>query len=164
MTSRPLAPPSRGWAARLAQVLRQPGKLLRNAAFAAAVLLVLLVLALGTQPRAVSWVGATLWDKLAHVLLHFVLCWLLVLALGLRRGWLAFCGCVAFAVTDEFFQQFSPGRTVSAADVLASAIGALFALANTHAIAWAGEMRSLARDQAKKKRLAFWLRRPSSRR
>ncbi len=145
--------------ATLARALRHPPVWLRRAAALGALALTFGVLWQGAQPHAASLLREG-WDKVAHASLHFTLCWLCLLAMGLRRGPWAVVLCVAFAGLDEFAQQFSPGRSVSAADVLASAVGALVALASAHAAAWFGEMRQLRQAQAQRKRLAVWIKPP----
>lgn len=50
---------------------------------------------------------------------------LLLNGLGLRWPWLAWLGGALFAVTDEWHQSFTPGRTSDPKDVLVDALGVL---------------------------------------
>lgn len=137
------------------QWVLQPPAALRAAGTAGALLLAGAALGFGAQPGAVGLV-ADGWDKLAHAALHFVLAWLLLFAGGLRRGaWVLF-GCAAFAVLDEFAQQFNPGRSVSGADVAASVAGAVLALASARAFAWAGEVRAARRRRRLQALVTRW--------
>ncbi len=145
---------------RLRLALLRPPWPLRMAGAAGALLLAASVLGLGAQPAAVGVVGAGL-DKLAHGALHFVLAWLMLLALGLRRGAWALAGCAAFAVLDEWAQQFNPGRSISAGDVVASIVGAVLALASAQAVAqardWAATLRAARRRARLQALIARWL-------
>ena len=143
----------------LAKALRRPPRWVRALAVAGALILVLNVLWHGAQPYAVGLLPNG-WDKVAHVALHFVLCTLLLFALGLRRGWWAVAACAAFSALDEYAQQFSPGRSVEFADWVASVAGALLGLAAAHAIEWQVEMRRLHRAFHMKQTMARWLRPP----
>ena len=147
-------------AARLRRWLSRPPWLLRLAGVLGAVALTASVLGLGSQPGAVGLVSDG-WDKLAHAGLHFVLAWLLLLALGLQRGAWALAACIAFAVIDEWAQQFNPGRSVSAADIAASGAGAVLALlsarALAEALAWAAQMRAARRRVRVQALITRWL-------
>jgi VanZ family protein len=147
--------PARPFAHRLGQWVLGPPTALRVAGAAGALVLTAAVLGLGAQPGAVGLV-ADGWDKLAHAALHFVLAWLLLFATGLRRGVWVLLGCTAFAVLDEFAQQFNPGRSISAADVASSVAGAVLALACARAFAWAGELRSARRRLRTRALVARW--------
>ena len=68
--------------------------------------------------------------------------------------------CLAFAVLDEGFQQFSPGRSVSLADVVASGCGAVLALASAHALAWHNDLQAVRRAMRLRRLKAMWLRMP----
>lgn len=155
---KPPAPssPLRRLANALAAMLRQPPRAVRVAGAALALLLVVNVLWQGAQPYAVGLVPGG-WDKLAHASLHAVLCTMLLFALGVRRGLWAVALCAAFAALDEFAQQFSPGRSVSFMDWLASVAGAVLALAAAHAFAWHAEMAQLRRARRMRETMARWL-------
>ena len=45
-------------------------------------------------------------------------------ALPGRRAYLVLAGCLAFALFDEWYQHFTPGRTPDLVDALADAVGA----------------------------------------
>lgn len=139
----------------LAKALRQPPRWLRLAALCLALVLVGNVLWHGAQPYAVGLVREG-WDKLAHAGLHFVLCAALLFTLDLRRGWWAVGLCAAFAALDEWAQQFNPGRSVSAADWLASVGGAVLALATAHALAWRQQISGLRRERRRRALIAYW--------
>ena len=139
------------WAA----ALRQPSGALRSVAIGTAALLAVNVLWQGSQPYAVG-LFADGWDKLAHAALHFVLCSVLLLALGLRRGVWALVLCANFAAIDEWAQQFSPGRSVSLSDWLASVVGAVLALAAAHGLVWTGEMKRLQIARRRRDKLNRW--------
>jgi VanZ family protein len=139
------------WAA----ALRQPSRALRTIAIGTAALLVVNVLWQGAQPYAVG-LFAEGWDKVAHAALHYVLCSVLLLALGLRRGVWALVLCASFAAIDEWAQQFSPGRSVSFYDWLASVAGAMLALAVAHAQVWANEMKRLHVARRRREKLNRW--------
>lgn len=67
-------------------------------------------------------------DKLVHLAIYSVLGSLAARAgtrarLG-RRAALLLAGCLAFALFDEWYQQFTPGRSSDLLDVLADALGA----------------------------------------
>jgi VanZ family protein len=126
--------PLRRTATTLVDALNRPSPAMRWTGAAVAVLLVVNVLWQGAQPYAVGLVPGG-WDKLAHATLHAVLCTCLLFTLGLRRGLVAVLLCATFAALDEFAQYFSPGRSVSAMDWLASVTGALAAWAGAHALA-----------------------------
>jgi len=138
-----------------ADALRQPSRTLRKVAIGTALLLVVNVLVQGAQPYAVG-LFADGWDKVAHAALHFVLCSVLLLALGLRRGVWALLLSASFAAIDEWAQQFSPGRSVSFYDWLASVVGAVLALAAAHALVWTGEMKRLQQTRRRREKLARW--------
>jgi VanZ like family len=144
----------------LAKALRQPTHWVKVVAVTSALLLAANVLWHGAQPYAVGLVPNG-WDKVAHATLHFVLCTVLLFALGLRRGWWAVALCSAFAAIDEWAQQFSPGRSVSFYDWLASDVGAVLGLAFAHALAWFGEMSRLRHKSRMNEAMARWLRPPS---
>lgn len=72
-------------------------------------------------------------DKLVHLALYAPLGWWLARALGV--GWLAVVVAAAYGVSDEWHQSWVPGRTPSAADVAADAVGAALG-------AWAAMRRS----------------------
>ena len=139
------------WAA----ALRQPSRALRIVAIGTAALLVVNVLWQGAQPYAVG-LFADGWDKVAHATLHCVLCSVLLLALGLRRGVWAVVLCASFAAIDEWAQQFSPGRSVSFYDWLASVVGAVLAWAAAHALVWTGEMKRLQIARRRRDKLNRW--------
>jgi VanZ family protein len=138
-----------------AGALRRPSPALRFIAIGLATLLVVNVLWQGAQPYAVGLL-ADGWDKLAHATLHYVLCSVLLLALGVRRGTLALVLCAAFAAVDEWAQQFSPGRSVSLFDWLASVVGAVLALAVAHALVWTGDMKRLQQARQRREKLSRW--------
>lgn len=138
-----------------AGALRQPSRALRTVAICTAVFLALNVLVQGAQPYAVG-LFADGWDKVAHATLHYVLCSVLLLALGLRRGVWALVLCASFAAIDEWAQQFSPGRSVSFYDWLASVVGAVLALATAHGLVWTGEMKRLRQARRHRQKLAQW--------
>jgi VanZ family protein len=133
MNQTALLSPLRRIALVLADALTQPSRPARFGAAALAALLVVNVLWQGAQPYAVGLVPGG-WDKLAHATLHAVLCTCLLFSLGLRRGLAAVLSCAAFAALDEFAQYFSPGRSVSVMDWLASVAGAGAAWAGAHAL------------------------------
>jgi VanZ family protein len=120
---------------RLALRLRQPSPRQRALCCAAALLLFAFVVWWGAQPQAQE-VMRVVWDKLAHAALHYVLGGLFVLAFGLRHGVWAVAACIGLAGLDEFAQQFTPGRHVSADDVVASALGATLAVVSARAFTW----------------------------
>ncbi len=72
------------------------------------------------------WGVTTLLANLAHVPLYAGLAWATLWAvvgpLGPRLACVGL-GCLAFAVTDEFHQNFVPGRVFSLGDVGADALG-----------------------------------------
>ena len=76
----------------------------------------------------------------------------LVLVIGplRRRPLLALLLCAAFAVIDESFQNFMPGRTGSLADVIVDVSGATLAYVVYRAILW---IRSPRRHRAFQPRL-----------
>jgi VanZ family protein len=76
----------------------------------------------------------------------------LVLVIGplRRRPLLALLLCAAFAVIDESFQNFMPGRTGSLADVIVDVSGATLAYVVYRAILW---IRSSRRQRAFQPRL-----------
>lgn len=84
------------------------------------------LLLLSAQP-ADSLPPASWWqiDKLVHALLYFALGALTGRATGWRprRLALAAFALACFGVLDEWSQSFSPGRTPTAADAVADAIG-----------------------------------------
>jgi VanZ family protein len=71
-----------------------------------------------------------LWKKGAHLCAYAILAILYERALALpRRGKLAALGLtVLYAISDEFHQSFTPGRTPLATDVLIDTAGAFVAL------------------------------------
>ena len=138
-----------------AGALRQPSRALRIVAIGGAAMLAVNVLWQGAQPYAVG-LFADGWDKVAHAMLHYVLCSVLLLALGLRRGLWALVLCASFAAIDEWAQQFSPGRSVSVYDWLASVAGAVLALAAAHGLVWAGEIKHLQRARRRRDKLNRW--------
>lgn len=117
--------------ATLSHLLVQPPKWWRVACGTAAVLLVACLFWQGAQPYAGKVVKEG-WDKLAHAVLHFGLCALLLPGVRLRHGMRAVWLCAAVAALDEAAQYFEPGRTPSPADWLASVAGALVALGLAH--------------------------------
>ena len=138
-----------------AGALRQPSRSLRILALGTAALLVVNVLWQGSQPYAVG-LFADGWDKVAHATLHYALCSVLLLAMGLRRGAWALLLCAGFAAIDEWAQQFSPGRSVSFYDWLASVIGAVLALAAAHGLVWTSEMKRLQIARRRRDKLNRW--------
>jgi VanZ family protein len=74
----------------------------------------------------------TLHDKLIHATEYAGFAFLLGRAFGARRWWLAILVGVAFGVSDEFHQTFTPHRSGNdlgdiTADAIGSTIGALAA-------------------------------------
>jgi len=66
--------------------------------------------------------------KVGHVIGYFWLGLTVLYALGLQTRWSpvqAVIICALYAVSDEFHQTFSPGRTASARDVLLDTLAAL---------------------------------------
>lgn len=81
----------------------------------------------GAQPYAVGLVPAP-WDKLAHLAVFGAfggIAWVILGGTRPLADVLAPLAAVTVGAADEFAQQFSPGRGVSAADVAADAIGAI---------------------------------------
>ena len=85
-----------------------------------------------------------LWDKLVHLVVYAALgiCFLLPLAGGRLAGvtlWkAAWAGVLsmAYGVSDEWHQSFTPGRTPEAMDVVADTAGAALGVACVLAIAY----------------------------
>lgn len=71
-----------------------------------------------------------LFKKGAHVVAYAVLAVLLERALARPRGgrWWALAGTLAYAVSDEFHQSFTPGRSPLASDVVIDMAGGLCGL------------------------------------
>ena len=71
---------------------------------------------------------STLVSKLAHVTEYAILGWLIQWARGGRNrqrvGWLSWLIAVLYAVTDEYHQSFTPGRTPAVTDVIIDSFGA----------------------------------------
>ena len=67
-------------------------------------------------------------DKVVHAALYALLGALggraAARAVPGRRAFLVLAACFAFALFDEWYQQFTPGRTPDLADALADAVGA----------------------------------------
>jgi VanZ family protein len=81
------------------------------------------------QPKAALDLGqSTLVSKLAHVTEYAILGWLIQWARGGRNrqrvGWLSWLIAVLYAVTDEYHQSFTPGRTPAVTDVIIDSLGA----------------------------------------
>jgi len=78
------------------------------------------------------------WDKLAHMFVYFVFCWLAYRAFFYQDRWMllkqwsllsGFLLVVIYGYLDEIHQSFVPGRNYDVYDMLANAIGAgLFVL------------------------------------
>ena len=86
-----------------------------------------LILALTSVPgSAVPDVGVDSADKLVHLGMYAVLAWLAVRATSPTPAGVAvatFMAVAAFAALDEWHQQFIPGRTTDAADLVADIVG-----------------------------------------
>lgn len=84
----------------------------------------------GDLPRAKEAWLELLWKKGAHLIAYAILVLLYERALALpRRGkWLALGLAVLYAISDEYHQSFTPGRTPSVRDVLIDTAGGLFGL------------------------------------
>ena len=103
-------------------------------------------------PRASIPVLELLLKKGAHLGVYAVLAILLAYAIAVPRYGrrVAFALAVLYAISDEFHQSFTPGRTPHAADVLIDAAGALWGLYVTRGIVTGERARNLGdrRDQA----------------
>ena len=63
--------------------------------------------------------------KAAHVVEYAVLGWLIQRARGDKNAWWqSWLMAILYAVTDEFHQSFTPGRTPRVTDVMIDAVGA----------------------------------------
>lgn len=90
-----------------------------------------------------SQIPGTIWDKLAHMLVYGALGAALVLPLsggrasgvtpGVAAG--AIVLALAYGVSDEIHQHFTPGRTPDALDVVADTAGAAAGSAAAYAAA-----------------------------
>lgn len=61
------------------------------------------------------------WDKLVHTAVYGLLGWLL--GMGLNRPVWAWGVAIAFGISDEFHQRFTPGRFFDLGDWLADSVG-----------------------------------------
>ncbi len=112
--------------------------MMRQAAIAAFIIYAAAIAYVSLRPMDGVSVGS--WDKLAHLLMYGVFA---VLAYRVTRqspGFLYLClGIVAYGALMEFGQSFTPGRMMSAADMLANTLGvALGALGAKSMAAMAG--------------------------
>jgi VanZ family protein len=81
------------------------------------------------QPKeALNFGQSTLVSKLAHVTEYAILGWLIQQARSgcnmQRVGWQSWLIAVLYAVTDEFHQSFTPGRTPAVTDMMIDSFGA----------------------------------------
>ena len=122
----PATSSARALRARLLAALVAPTPRDRIGAAAVALLVIANLFYHGAQPYAVDAIAAP-WDKLAHLLLFFVLgalCWV---AFAGRRFWVVLAVCALVAGTDELAQLLNPGRDVDVFDWLADMAGVLLA-------------------------------------
>ncbi len=69
------------------------------------------------------------WDKVGHLALYFVFALLGYRVVSNPRHYLVLCvGIVAYSGLMEIAQSFTPGRMMSAYDLLANAIGVAIAM------------------------------------
>ena len=96
-------------------------------------------------PGPASHVLDVLFKKGAHFVVYAILAALLERAVALpahgRR--VAFTLAVLYAISDEFHQSFTPGRTPQATDVMIDAAGALGGLYAIRRVLTGGRARSL---------------------
>ena len=85
-------------------------------------------------PVDLSDEGYNVTSSLVHILLYFILAWLLIAALlsnGIKSGYAFFGGfllAIIYGATDEWHQSFVPGREAHLSDWLLDVAGAYMVL------------------------------------
>lgn len=76
--------------------------------------------------RPASGPGIEPWDKVVHLLVYYIFAVFGYRALRQGRGYLLLClGIIAYGGLLEVAQSYSPGRFMSAYDMLANTLGVL---------------------------------------
>ena len=87
-------------------------------------------------------VGASIdpWDKLLHLLVYYIFAVFGYRAIRAGRGyWLVCLGIIAYGGVLELAQSYTPGRYMSAEDMLANTLGVLLGAAIVKRREWANK-------------------------